>query len=131
VITHDVLGVHCLDELRVLRVVNMSTERDLIDRHLARYSVSLDGDDFIRFVLYVLREEQIQYMSHRNSDKTFCRDQAQKELRAGVEGVCGSKSEAFVCSFSCFTYKTRHATRPAALRRLQYALTRAIVPSIE
>lgn len=45
------LGTYRLNKLRVLRVVDMRAERDLVNRQLARESMTLDGSNLIRFVL--------------------------------------------------------------------------------
>ena len=43
-----------LDELRILRVVDVRTERDLVDGQFARYWDALRRHDLIWFVLNVL-----------------------------------------------------------------------------
>lgn len=53
-VTHNMLGANRLDKLGVLRVVNMCAERDFVNRHLARDSVTLNGSNLIRLVLNIL-----------------------------------------------------------------------------
>ena len=48
------LSMNLLNELRILRVIDMRSERDLVDRQLARNHVSLERRYLIRFCLDIL-----------------------------------------------------------------------------
>lgn len=55
--THDLGRFHLLDELRILRVVDMGAERNVVDGALSLYSVALQSLDFVRFVQDVLHAQ--------------------------------------------------------------------------
>lgn len=52
--THNVLGLDKLHELRVLRVINMCTERDVVDGQLSLDHVAFHSRDFARLVEDIL-----------------------------------------------------------------------------
>jgi hypothetical protein len=53
-VTNDMLRVHFLDELTVLREIHVRTERDLVDSHLPLNLIPVGSNEIFRLFQQVL-----------------------------------------------------------------------------